>query len=162
VRPDNAAGLPSACFVGPQVTFRADAALTGCLPKAVLLDTSTVKTPASRATADGILKLTFPPSDLANPPGAWTGRFVGTWGRASSWRPVAWGGTIHAANQSVQGARRKTAVSTRRATAILTEASSGRPCCSKERGRVARAFSMMKLVTAEVVFPRVKQGDIQG
>jgi len=75
---------------------------------------------------------------------------------------VAWGGVIHAANQSVQGAKKEDGGFDGDApTAILTEASSGAVLFEKNADELRAPSSMMKLVTAEVVFHAVKQGDIK-
>jgi serine-type D-Ala-D-Ala carboxypeptidase (penicillin-binding protein 5/6) len=75
---------------------------------------------------------------------------------------VAWGGVIHAANQSVQGAKKEEGGFDGDApTAILTEASSGAVLFEKNADELRAPSSMMKLVTAEVVFHAIKQGDIK-
>ena len=75
---------------------------------------------------------------------------------------VAWGGVIHAANQSVQGAKKEDGGFDGDApTAILTEASSGAVLFEKNADELRAPSSMMKLVTAEVVFHAIKQGDIK-
>src|SRR5882762_3241361 len=75
---------------------------------------------------------------------------------------VAWGGMIHAANQSVQGAKKEDGGFDGDApTAILIEASSGAVLFEKNADELRAPSSMMKLVTAEVVFHAVKQGDIK-
>jgi serine-type D-Ala-D-Ala carboxypeptidase (penicillin-binding protein 5/6) len=75
---------------------------------------------------------------------------------------VAWGGMIHAANQSVQGAKKEEGGFDGDApTAILTEASSGAVLFEKNADELRAPSSMMKLVTAEVVFHAIKQGDIK-
>jgi serine-type D-Ala-D-Ala carboxypeptidase (penicillin-binding protein 5/6) len=75
---------------------------------------------------------------------------------------VAWGGMIHAANQSVQGAKKDDGGFDGDApTAILIEASSGSVLFEKNADELRAPSSMMKLVTAEVVFHAIKQGDIK-
>jgi D-alanyl-D-alanine carboxypeptidase (penicillin-binding protein 5/6) len=75
---------------------------------------------------------------------------------------VAWGGMIHAANQSVQGARKEEGGFDGDApTAILIEASSGSVLFEKNADELRAPSSMMKLMTAEVVFHAIKQGDIK-
>ncbi len=75
---------------------------------------------------------------------------------------VAWGGVIHAANQSVQGAKKEEGGFDGDApTAILIEGSSGSVLFEKNADELRAPSSMMKLVTAEVVFHAIKQGDIK-
>nr|WP_244553345.1 D-alanyl-D-alanine carboxypeptidase family protein [Bradyrhizobium erythrophlei] len=67
-----------------------------------------------------------------------------------------------AANNSVQGAKKEEAGFDGDApTAILTEASSGAVLFEKNADELRAPSSMMKLVTAEVVFHAIKQGDIK-
>jgi D-alanyl-D-alanine carboxypeptidase (penicillin-binding protein 5/6) len=74
----------------------------------------------------------------------------------------AWGGVIHAANQSVQGAKKEDGGFDGDApTAILIEASSGSVLFEKNADELRAPSSMMKLVTAEVVFHAIKQGDLK-
>src|SRR5246500_5137719 len=76
---------------------------------------------------------------------------------------LAWGGLIHAANQSVQGAKPKDelAFDGDAPTAILIEASSGSVLFEKNADELRAPSSMMKLVTAEVVFHAIKDGKVQ-
>jgi serine-type D-Ala-D-Ala carboxypeptidase (penicillin-binding protein 5/6) len=75
---------------------------------------------------------------------------------------LAWGGVIYAANNSVQGAKKEEAGFDGDApTAILIEASSGSVLFEKNADELRAPSSMMKLMTAEVVFHAVKQGDIK-
>src|SRR6266581_3260728 len=75
---------------------------------------------------------------------------------------VAWGGMIQAANQSVQGAKKEDGGFDGDApTAILIEGSSGSVLFEKNADELRAPSSMMKLVTAEVVFRAIKQGDIK-
>jgi D-alanyl-D-alanine carboxypeptidase (penicillin-binding protein 5/6) len=75
---------------------------------------------------------------------------------------VAWGGVLQAANQSVQGARKEDGGFDGDApTAILIEANSGSVLFEKNADELRAPSSMMKLVTAEVVFHALKQGDIK-
>src|SRR5271169_3988831 len=75
---------------------------------------------------------------------------------------LGWSGVIHAANNSVQGAKKEDAGFDGDApTAILTEASSGSVLFEKNADELRAPSSMMKLMTAEVVFHAVKQGDIK-
>ena len=75
---------------------------------------------------------------------------------------VAWSGMIHAANHSVQGAPKEEGGFDGDApTAILIEASSGSVLFEKNADELRAPSSMMKLMTAEVVFHAIKQGDIK-
>ena len=75
---------------------------------------------------------------------------------------VGWAGMLHAANQSVQGAKKEEGGFDGDApTAILTEATSGSILFEKNADELRAPSSMMKLVTAEVVFHAIKQGDIK-
>src|ERR1700689_2198888 len=75
---------------------------------------------------------------------------------------VGWGGIVYAANNSVQGAKKEDAGFDGDApTAILTEATSGAVLFEKNADELRAPSSMMKLMTAEVVFHAVKQGDIK-
>src|ERR1700680_4199955 len=73
---------------------------------------------------------------------------------------VGWGGMVHAANNSVQGAKKEEGGFDGDApTAILIEASSGSVLFEKNADELRAPSSMMKLMTAEVVFHALKQGD---
>jgi serine-type D-Ala-D-Ala carboxypeptidase (penicillin-binding protein 5/6) len=73
-----------------------------------------------------------------------------------------WGGIIHAANNSIQGTKKDEAGFDGDApTAILIEATSGSVLFEKNADELRAPSSMMKLMTAEVVFHAVKEGDIQ-
>ena len=75
---------------------------------------------------------------------------------------IGWSGMLSAANNSVQGAKKEEAGFDGDApTAILTEASSGAVLFEKNADELRAPSSMMKLVTAEVVFHAIKQGDIK-
>src|SRR5664279_2682301 len=75
---------------------------------------------------------------------------------------VGWGGVVYAANQSVQGAKKEEGGFDGDApTAILIEASSGSVLFEKNADELRAPSSMMKLMTAEVVFHALKQGDIK-
>jgi D-alanyl-D-alanine carboxypeptidase (penicillin-binding protein 5/6) len=92
-------------------------------------------------------------------------------GSASSWRSliaavvvlaVGWGGLVYAANNSVQGAKKDEGGFDGDApTAILIEASSGSVLFEKNADELRAPSSMMKLMTAEVVFHAITQGDIK-
>jgi D-alanyl-D-alanine carboxypeptidase (penicillin-binding protein 5/6) len=75
---------------------------------------------------------------------------------------VVWGGMVFAANNSVQGAKKDEGGFDGDApTAILIEASSGSVLFEKNADELRAPSSMMKLMTAEVVFHAVQQGDIK-
>src|SRR5580692_1397458 len=75
---------------------------------------------------------------------------------------VGWGGIVFAANNSVQGAKKEEGGFDGDApTAILIEASSGSVLFEKNADELRSPSSMMKLMTAEVVFHAIKQGDIK-
>src|ERR1700704_5156076 len=75
---------------------------------------------------------------------------------------VGWGGIALAANNSVQGAKKDEGGFDGDApTAILIEASSGSVLFEKNADELRAPSSMMKLMTAEVVFHAIKQGDVK-
>ena len=75
---------------------------------------------------------------------------------------VGWGGMVFAANNSVQGAKKEDGGFDGDApTAILIEASSGSVLFEKNADELRAPSSMMKLMTAEVVFHAIKQGDVK-
>jgi serine-type D-Ala-D-Ala carboxypeptidase (penicillin-binding protein 5/6) len=75
---------------------------------------------------------------------------------------VGWGGIVYAANNSVQGAKKEDGGFDGDApTAILIEASSGSVLFEKNADELRAPSSMMKLMTAEVVFNAVKNGDVK-
>src|ERR1700676_4766344 len=75
---------------------------------------------------------------------------------------VAWGSIVFAANNSVQGAKKEEGGFDGDApTAILIEASSGSVLFEKNADELRAPSSLMKLMTAEVVFHALKQGDIK-
>src|SRR6476469_3119914 len=75
---------------------------------------------------------------------------------------VGWGGVAYAANNSVQGPKKEEGGFDGDApTAILIEASSGSVLFEKNADELRAPSSMMKLMTAEVVFHAVKQGDVK-
>jgi serine-type D-Ala-D-Ala carboxypeptidase (penicillin-binding protein 5/6) len=75
---------------------------------------------------------------------------------------LGWSSILLAANNSVQGAKKEDAGFDGDApTAILTEATSGSVLFEKNADELRAPSSMMKLVTAELVFHAVKQGDIK-
>jgi serine-type D-Ala-D-Ala carboxypeptidase (penicillin-binding protein 5/6) len=75
---------------------------------------------------------------------------------------VGWGGLVYAANNSAQGAKKDEGGFDGDApTAILIEASSGSVLFEKNADELRAPSSMMKLMTAEVVFHAIQQGDIK-
>jgi serine-type D-Ala-D-Ala carboxypeptidase (penicillin-binding protein 5/6) len=75
---------------------------------------------------------------------------------------VGWGGMGYAANNSVQGARKDDGGFDGDApTAILIEATSGSVLFEKNADELRAPSSMMKLMTAEVVFNAIKNGDVK-
>src|SRR3982075_2335271 len=75
---------------------------------------------------------------------------------------VGWGGVVYAANNSVQGARKEEGGFDGDApTAILIEGSSGSVLFEKNADELRAPSSMMKLMTAELVFHAIKQGDVK-
>src|ERR1700742_3543918 len=76
---------------------------------------------------------------------------------------VAWGTTLYAANQSVQGAKKpdELAFDGDAPTAILIEATSGSVLFEKNADELRAPSSMMKLMTAEVVSNQLKEGKIK-
>jgi serine-type D-Ala-D-Ala carboxypeptidase (penicillin-binding protein 5/6) len=76
---------------------------------------------------------------------------------------IGWGGALYAANQSVQGAKKpdELAFDGDAPTAILIEASSGSVLFEKNADELRAPSSMMKLMTAEVVFNALDQGKIK-
>jgi D-alanyl-D-alanine carboxypeptidase (penicillin-binding protein 5/6) len=75
---------------------------------------------------------------------------------------VGWACTVHAANNSVQGAKKEEGGFDGDApTAILIEAASGSVLFEKNADELRAPSSMMKLMTAEVVFHAIQQGDVK-
>ena len=75
---------------------------------------------------------------------------------------LGWSSVLLAANNSVQGAKKEEGGFDGDApTAILIEATSGAVLFEKNADELRAPSSMMKLMTAEVVFHAVKQGDIK-
>jgi serine-type D-Ala-D-Ala carboxypeptidase (penicillin-binding protein 5/6) len=75
---------------------------------------------------------------------------------------VGYGGIVYAANNSVQGAKKEEGGFDGDApTAILIEASSGSVLFEKNADELRAPSSMMKLMTAEVVFNALKKGEIK-
>ena len=75
---------------------------------------------------------------------------------------IGWGTAVYAANNSVQGAKKdEDGFDGDAPTAILIEASSGSVLFEKNADELRAPSSMMKLMTAEVVFNAMKKGDIK-
>ncbi|MDP1584919.1 MAG: D-alanyl-D-alanine carboxypeptidase family protein [Bradyrhizobium sp.] len=76
---------------------------------------------------------------------------------------VGWGGMVHAANNSVQGAKKEVegGFDGDAPTAILIEASSGSVLFEKNADELRAPSSMMKLMTAEVVFNAITKGEVK-
>lgn len=76
---------------------------------------------------------------------------------------VGWGGVVYAANNSVQGAKKEAdnGFDGDAPTAILIEANSGSVLFEKNADELRAPSSMMKLMTAEVVFNAIKKGDVK-
>jgi serine-type D-Ala-D-Ala carboxypeptidase (penicillin-binding protein 5/6) len=91
-----------------------------------------------------------------------TGRFWRVLVAASVIAAIGWGGVLNAANQSVQGAKKEEGGFDGDApTAILTEGSSGAVLFEKNADELRAPSSMMKLMTAEVVFHALKEGTVK-
>src|ERR1700735_5017303 len=92
-------------------------------------------------------------------------RFAPGWRRliaAAVIAAVGWGGLVHAANNSVQGAKKDEGGFEGDApTAILIEASSASVLFEKNADELRAPSSMMKLMTAEVVFHAIQQGEVK-
>jgi D-alanyl-D-alanine carboxypeptidase (penicillin-binding protein 5/6) len=75
---------------------------------------------------------------------------------------LGWGGVVSAANNSVQGAKKdESGFDGDAPTAILIESSSGSVLFEKNADELRAPSSMMKLMTAEVVFHAIKQGGVK-
>ena len=75
---------------------------------------------------------------------------------------IGWGGALFAANQSVTGVKKDEGGFDGDApTAILIEASTGSVLFEKNADEMRAPSSMMKLMTAEVVFHAVKEGQVK-
>src|SRR5260370_23100689 len=75
---------------------------------------------------------------------------------------VGWGSVVYAANTSLQGAKKEEGGFDGDApTAILIEASSGSVLFEKNADELRAPSSMMKLMTAEVVFHAITQGEVK-
>src|SRR3982751_2825124 len=76
---------------------------------------------------------------------------------------IGWGGALYAANQSVQGAKKTddSGFDGDAPTAVLIEASSGSVLFEKNADELRAPSSMMKLMTAEVVFNAIKKGEVK-
>src|SRR5690348_16174535 len=93
--------------------------------------------------------------------------FSGRWFRGliavSIVAAIGWGGMTHAANHSVEGAKKteELAFDGDAPTAILMEATSGSILFEKNADELRAPSSMMKLMTAEVIFSALKEGRIK-
>ena len=75
---------------------------------------------------------------------------------------VGWGGVVYAANNSVQGAKKDEGGFDGDApTAILIEGSSGSVLFEKNADELRAPSSMMQLMTIEVVFHAIQQGEVK-
>src|SRR5215212_6295917 len=75
---------------------------------------------------------------------------------------VGWAGMVYAANNSVQGAKKEEGGFDGDApTAILIEGSSGSVLFEKNADELRAPSSMLKLMTTEVVFHAIKQGNVK-
>src|SRR6195952_1522078 len=76
---------------------------------------------------------------------------------------IGWGGIVYAANNSVQGAKKEVenGFDGDAPTAILIEATSGSVLFEKNADELRAPSSMMKLMTAEVVFNAIKKGEVK-
>jgi D-alanyl-D-alanine carboxypeptidase (penicillin-binding protein 5/6) len=74
---------------------------------------------------------------------------------------LAFATVAYAANNSVQGAKKDDGFNTDAPTAILIEASSGSVLFEKNADDLRAPSSMMKLMTVEVVFHAIKQGELK-
>src|SRR3954447_21872137 len=76
---------------------------------------------------------------------------------------VGYSGLVYAANNSVQGAKKEVegGFDGDAPTAILIEASSGSLLFEKNADELRAPSSMMKLMTAEVVFNAIKNGEVK-
>ena len=75
---------------------------------------------------------------------------------------VGWSAVVYAANNSVQGAKKEEGGFDGDApTAILIEATSGSVLFEKNADELRAPSSMMKLMTVEVVFHAIKQGNVK-
>jgi D-alanyl-D-alanine carboxypeptidase (penicillin-binding protein 5/6) len=75
---------------------------------------------------------------------------------------LGWAGVVYAANNSVQGAKKDEGGFDGDApTAILIEAVSGSVLFEKNADELRAPSSMMKLMTAEVVFHAIQQGEVK-
>jgi D-alanyl-D-alanine carboxypeptidase (penicillin-binding protein 5/6) len=94
--------------------------------------------------------------------GSVTGRWWHSLLAAAVAAAVGWGGMVYAANNSVQGAKKDDGGFDGDApTAILIEATSGSVLFEKNADELRAPSSMMKLMTAEVVFNAIKNGDVK-
>ncbi len=110
----------------------------------------------AQGIADGSRNIILPQSRSATD-AAWRGLLAAVVALA-----VGWGGMVYAANNSVQGAKKEEGGFDGDApTAILIEASSGSVLFEKNADELRAPSSMMKLMTAEVVFNAIKKGEVK-
>jgi D-alanyl-D-alanine carboxypeptidase (penicillin-binding protein 5/6) len=76
---------------------------------------------------------------------------------------IGWGGMVYAANNSVQGAKKEVegGFDGDAPTAILIESTGGSVLFEKNADELRAPSSMMKLMTAEVVFNAIKNGNVK-
>src|SRR3979411_3094928 len=75
---------------------------------------------------------------------------------------IGWGGMVYAANNSVQGAKKDEGGFDGDApTASMTEPSRGSVLFEKDADELRAPSSMMKLMTAEVVFHAIQRGEVK-
>jgi D-alanyl-D-alanine carboxypeptidase (penicillin-binding protein 5/6) len=95
-------------------------------------------------------------------PAVTTGRLIRGLMAAAVVAALGWSSVLSAANNSIQGAKKEEGGFDGDApTAILIEATSGSVLSEKNADELRAPSSMMKLMTAEVVFHAIKQGDIK-
>lgn len=93
--------------------------------------------------------------------GRFNGRFRNLFTAGVLSAAVALAGFAHAANNSVQGAKKDEGYDTDAPTAILIEARTGSILFEKNADELRAPSSMMKLMTAEVTFDALTKGDIK-
>ena len=104
-----------------------------------------------------LMTVTISPSRKSRSAGSWRGLVA-----VAVVMAVGWGGMVYAANNSVQGAKKDEGGFDGDApTAILIEASSGSVLFEKNADELRAPSSMMKLMTAEVVFHALQKGDVK-
>src|ERR1700685_1047093 len=95
-------------------------------------------------------------------PAVTTGRLMRGLIAAAVLLTLGWGSVLFAANNSVQGAKKEEGGFDGDApTAILIEATSGAVLFEKNADELRAPSSMMQLMTAEVVFHAIQQGEVK-